>query len=156
MVEKASQATIAFNDELWIGRAAASGGTYTWTQILGIETLPFPEKTPDDIDVTHMQSPGRSRETIPGIMTVGEASLEKQYWPKDPGDILLEQLATATETGAGETVLVEFKIDGGVRRTYRGRINGFTPSPAVTEKRMVTVSMSIFDRQKTDIRPVTP
>lgn len=150
----ASQADVGFNDELWIGRTVT--GVTTFTQIGGIESLPFPEKVPEDIDVTHMQSPGRSRETIPGPLPVGEASLEKQYWPGHAGDILLEELAALSEAGTAEDVLIEFHIDGGARRTYRGHIVGFTPSPTVGEKRMVTVNMKIFDRQATNDRVITP
>lgn len=156
MAEWASQAEIAYQDELWIGRTPSGGGAVEWTQIGGIESLPFPEKVPDEIDVTHMQSPGRSRETIPGLLSVGEASLEKQYWPAHEGDILLDELAGLTETGTPEDVLIEFSIDGGARRTYRGRITTFTPSPTVAEKRMVTVVMSVFDRQPTNPRVVAP
>lgn len=154
MAEWASQAEIAFQDELWIGRTPSGGGAVEWTQIGGIESLPFPERTPEDVDVTHMQSPGRTRETIPGLMPVADTSLEKQYWPTHEGDILLDELAGLTETGEAEDVLIEFSIDGGARRTYRGRINTFTPGTTVAEKRMVTVGMSIFDRQPTNDRVV--
>lgn len=150
MAEFASQADIGYQDEMWIGRTA--GGGATWIQIGGIESLPFPEKVPEDIDVTHMQSPGRSRETIPGLLSVGEASLEKQYWPAHEGDILLEELAALSEAGTPENVLVEFHIDGGARRTYRAHVVGFTPSPSVGEKRMVTVNLKVFERQATNDR----
>lgn len=156
MPELASQADIGYQDEMWIGRTPSGGGAVTWTQIFGIETLPFPEKLPEDIDVTHMQSPGRSRETIPGLLAVGEASVEKQYWPLHAGDILLEELAALSEAGTPENVLVEFSIDGGARRTYRGRVDAYTPSPSVGEKRMATLALKIFDRQTTNARVVTP
>lgn len=154
MVEWASQAEIAFQDELWIGRTV--DGTVEWEQIGGITGLPFPERTPEDQDVTHMQSPGRTRETKPGLMPVAEASVEKQYWPDHAGDLLIEELATLTETGAPEDVLIELKIFEGARRTYRGRINSYTPSSTVAEIRMATLAMSIFDRQPTNPRVETP
>lgn len=146
MPERASQADIAWNDELWIGRATTPGGsTYEWTQIFGIETLNTPEKTPDDIDVTHMQSPGRTRETIPGLLSAADWSQEKQYWPGDEGDILLEELAGLTEAGTKEDVLVEYNV-AGIRRTYRGYVNAFTPSASIGDKRMVSLSMKVFER----------
>lgn len=152
MAEWASQAAIAFQDELWIGRT--DGGTTEWTQIGGITALPFPERTPEDVDVTHMQSPGRTRETIPGLMPVADTSLEKQYWPDHQGDILLEELAELTEIGESEDVLVEFLIEGGTRRTYRARVNSYTPSSTVAETRMATLAMSIFERQAANDRVV--
>lgn len=150
---KASEADIGYNDEMWIGRTVAA--TTTWTQVFGIESLPFPKKTPEKIDVTHMQSPGRSRETIPGLLDVGEASFEKQYWPLDPGDILLQELADLSEAGTDEDVLIEFHIvDGAMRRTYRARVAGYTPTSSVGEKRMVEVELDLFERQATNTRVI--
>lgn len=142
-VEVASQADIGWRDELWIGRTVAE--VTTWTQILGVETLGTPERTPEEVDVTHMQSPGRTRETIPGLLTSADWSQELQYWPAHESQELLETLAGLTETGEKEDVLVEFGV-GGVRRTYRGYVNTFTPSSTVGDKRMVTLGMKIFER----------
>lgn len=156
MAERASQADIAWNDELWIGRTiAGEPETVEWTQIYGIETLNTPEKTPDDIDVTHMQSPGRTRETIPGLLSSADWSQEKQYWPADEGDLLLEELAGLTEAGTKEDVLVEYNV-AGIRRTYRGYVNAFTPTASVGDKRMVSLSMKIFERVLPNPRTVTP
>ncbi|MDZ7823670.1 MAG: hypothetical protein U5K75_06230 [Ahrensia sp.] len=63
---------IAYDWELWIGRTVAS--TLTWTQIFGFTDLPFPDQVPEDIDVTHMQSPGRTRETFRTIARCGLVS----------------------------------------------------------------------------------
>lgn len=142
-VEVASQADIGWQDELWIGRTVAE--VTTWTQILGVETLGTPERTPEEVDVTHMQSPGRTRETIPGLLTSADWSQELQYWPAHESQELLETLAGLTETGEKEDVLVEFGV-GGVRRTYRGYVNTFTPSSTVGDKRMVALGMKIFER----------
>ena len=122
---------------------------------MGLEALPLPEKVPEDVDVTHMQSPGRSRETIPGLMPVGEASVEKQYWPTHAGDVLLESLVALTEAGTPEDVLVEFNIDDGARRTYRAYVASYTPSSTVGEKRMATLSLRVFERKATNARVVS-
>ncbi len=152
-VEVASQADIGWQDELWIGRTVAE--VTTWTQILGVETLGTPERTPEEADVTHMQSPGRTRETIPGLLTSADWSQELQYWPAHESQELLETLAGLTETGEKEDVLVEFGV-GGVRRTYRGYVNTFTPTSTVGEKRMATLGMKIFERITPNPREVTP
>jgi hypothetical protein len=154
-VEVESQADIAYEYELWIGRTV--GQTTTWTEIYGIENLPFPEQVPEDQDVTHMKSPGRTRETIPGLLPVADATLEKQYWPEDAGDILLEDLAELTAAGTREDVLIEFNTGGATpsaRRTYRGYINTFTPTGTVGEKAMCSIAMKILDRQATNVRVI--
>lgn len=152
MVETASQAEVAWNDELWIGPLESGGIVTAWTQILGIEELNTPERTPDDIDVTHMQSPGRTRETIPGMLSAADWSQDLQYWPTHESQVMLDALATLTETGTYESVLVEFNV-GGIRRTYRGYINTFTPQASVGEKRMVSLSLKIHARQPSNPRP---
>lgn len=143
--EVASKAGIGWQDEIWIGRTG-SDDQVTWTEVLGIENLDFPEKTPDGIDVTHMKSPGRSKESIPGLQSEADYSTDLQYWPGQPHDVILEALAAATETGEPEYVQVEFKIKGGARRTYRGYVAAYTPKSPVGEKRMVSLAMKLAGR----------
>lgn len=147
MVEVVSEATVGWQEELWIGRTVAS--ITTWTQILGLEELNAPSKPPEDIDVTHMQSPGRSRETVPGLLPVGDWSQDLQYWPGSNHDVLLEELAADTEAGNRETVQFEFLFtDGGtpVRRVYSGYVNEYTPQSPLGDKRMVTLGLKLFAR----------
>lgn len=154
MAEEVSQVDIAYQYEMWIGRGE---GTIDWTQILGIETLPFPEQVPEDVDVTHMQSPGRTRETIPGLLPVVDAAVEKQYWPEHAGDVLLEELAGLTAAGTRENVLVEFNTGGAdpaARRTYQAYVNSFTPNGTVGDKAMVTANLKVMARQDTNERSI--
>lgn len=154
----ASQADIAYEYEMWIGREdGVTPGTYDWTQIFGIENLPFPEQAPEEIDVTHMQSANRTRETIPGMLAVVDASLEKQLWLGNAGDELLETLANLTATGDREDVLIEFNTGGAtpvIRRTYRAYINSFTPSGSVGDKAMATIGMKVFELKATNERVI--
>lgn len=155
MAQAASQVGIAYDWELWIGRGAS--GSEVWTQIYGFESLPFPQQAPDDIDVTHLNSPGRTRETKPGLLPVADWSQEKQMWPSDDGDILLEALVALTDAGTKEDVLFEFNLrpDGtGSRRTYRGYVNMFTPTGTVGEKEMSELSVKIMERQASNARTI--
>ncbi|MCJ8138432.1 phage tail tube protein [Falsirhodobacter halotolerans] len=145
MLEIESQADIGYQDELWIGPFGDGQTPTAWTQILGVEELGMPEKTPEDVDVTHMQSPGRSRETRPGLMAVADFSQDIQFWPEHPSQVLLDDLAELTEAGEPAYVLIEMNV-GGMRRTYRGYVNSFTPSGSVGDKRMASLAMKVFDR----------
>lgn len=155
MPERRSEADVSWGDQLYIGRFASGGGNPAFTQIYGIETMPMPERAPEDMDVTHQQSPGRSRETIPGLMAAADYSLEKQLWATDAGDLLLDELAGLSEAGSAEHVLIEFVV-ADIRRTYRGYVNAFTPQAPVGEKRPVTVAFKIFNRVTPDPRPLPP
>lgn len=162
MPERRSQADVSWNDQLYVGRFDAGGTTATFTQIYGLETLPMPEKAPEDQDVTHQQSPGRSRETKPGLMAVSDYTIEKQLWATeeggeilDEGDALLDELATLTEAGTEEHILVEMVV-AGIRRTYRAYVNAYTPTGVVGEKRMVNVAFKVFNRVTPNPRQISP
>lgn len=141
--EIASQADISYQDELWIGRT--SGSQTTWTQILGVEEIGMPEKAPDDVDVTHQQSPGRSKETIPGLLAAADWSQDLQFWPGHASQVMLDELATLTEAGTPEYISIEFNV-GGLRRTYRGYVSTFTPTGSVGDKRTASLAAKIFER----------
>ncbi|MFD2175936.1 hypothetical protein [Rhodobacter lacus] len=143
MVEVPSQADIGWQDELWIGRSA--NDVVSWTQILGVEEVAMPEKAPDDIGTTHMQSPGRSKETMPGMLAAADWSQDLQFWPEHPSHLLLDELAGLTEAGTREDVQIAFVV-GGLQRTYRGYVNTYVPSGSVGEKRMVALGCKIFER----------
>lgn len=155
MAQKDFAGSIAYDWELWVGRTESE--TLTWTQIYGFTDFPFPDQVPDDEDATHMQSPGRTKETTPALLPVADWSQEKQLWSGDPGDVLLDALATLTAAGTAENVLIEFNMDpegGLVRRTYRGYINSYTPTGSVGGKSMVNVAAKIMDRQPTNVRVI--
>jgi hypothetical protein len=159
MPQAASNVKIAYDWELWIGRTTIveDAPVLTWTQIFGFETLPTPPRTPEDVDVTHMQSPGRARETIPGLLPVADWSQDKQMWVGDPGDILVDTLAGLTEAGTRELVLFEFNLrpnGTGYRRTYRGYVNSYSPTGTVGDKEMATLALKIMDRQSTNPRVI--
>lgn len=158
MAQAAFAGDVAYDWELWIGRETTPGADdHTFTQIYGFESLPFPEQVPEDIDVTHLQSPARTRETIPGLLPVADWSQEKQYWSGNAGDVILEALSTLTAAGTKEDVLFEFNIDPAgtsARRTYRGYVNSYTPTGTVGDKAMANLSVKILDRQATNARVI--
>lgn len=147
MTQTAFAGDIAYDWELWIGRTV--GEITTWTQILGFTSLPFPDKTPEDIDATHMQSPGRSKETITGLAAAIDWSQEKQLWAGNAGDTLLETLAGLSDAGTPEDVLIEFNlVPGGTgpRRTYRGQVRAYVPTGEVGGIAMASVTVKIFNK----------
>lgn len=150
MAQMAFDGDIAYGWELWLGREASpGGGTYNWTQIYGITDLPFPEREPEKIDVTHMQSPGRTREEVPGLLSTSDWSQEKQYWANNAGDIALEALAQLTDAGTKEDVLLEFVAkskSGSVRRTYRGYVSQYTPTGSVGDVANANLTFTIMDQ----------
>ncbi|WP_417257354.1 hypothetical protein [Celeribacter sp.] len=143
MVEAVSQATVSYQDELWIGRTVSE--IETFTQVLGVEEVSMPENVPDDVDVTHQQSPGRTKETIPGMLPSADYSQDLQFWPNDAGQTIIDELAALTEAGTPEYVSLVFVV-GSKQRVYRGYVNSYTPTGTVGDKRMASMSAKIFNR----------
>lgn len=147
--EAKSQADISYQDELWLGRAATGGsGGYTYTQILGVETVAPPEQVPEEEDVTHQQSPGRTRETVMGLLPSVDLTQELQFWPEHPSQILLDTLAGLAAAGTPEDVQVVMVV-GGLKRANRAQVRSFTPTGTVGSKRMASVTFKVFE-------PITP
>ena len=159
MGQTASKADIAYDWELWIGRETGTeqDPETTWTQIRGFTALPFPDQQPERQDVTHMQSPGRARETIPGLLPEAEWSQEKQLWPDDDGDVLLKDLSGLTRAGTPEEVLIEFNLepDGtSFRETFRGEVASYVPTGTVGDVAVANLSLLIRDPQATNPRVI--
>jgi hypothetical protein len=116
------------------------------TQIMGGEQAGVPSQPPEDMDVTHFQSPGRTRETKPGMKPVADYTLSLQYWPGSETDELLMELADLTARGEREVVLLEITPNGGSTWTFMSYLNEYVPSMSATEKQMVDANWKVMAR----------
>jgi hypothetical protein len=71
----ASQAAIGYLTLL--ERGDANGANFV--EVAEVRSLSSPEETADDIEVTHMQSPGRRKEYIQGFVDTGECQFQVNY-----------------------------------------------------------------------------
>jgi hypothetical protein len=149
MPEQLSQVDIGYGTVIRVGR----GEGPTWTQIMGGETAGVPSQPPEDIDVTHFQSPGRTRETRPGMKAVADYELELQYWPGSATDLLLLELADLTSEGEPEIVLLEITPNGGATWVFSAYVNEYVPSSSVGDKQMVRVSWKVQARVLVEAAP---
>lgn len=144
MPEAVSQVNLGYGTVVRVGRTV--GESTVWTQIMGGEAAGVPSQPPEDIDVTHFQSPGRTRETMPGLKPVADYSLELQYWPGSATDLLLLELDELTSAGTREIVLFEITPNGGSTWTFMAYLNEYVPSSSVGEKQMVSANWKIQAR----------
>lgn len=142
MPEQLSQVDIGYGTVIRVGRGLGP----TWTQIMGGEQAGVPSQPPEDIDVTHFQSPGRTRETKPGLKPVADFDLELQYWPGSATDLLLMELADLTSAGEREIVLLEITPNGGETWIFQSYLNEYVPSMAVADKQMVNARWKVMAR----------
>ncbi len=81
----ATEARIGLGTEFWL--EATAGGTLTKLgEILGV---PSPSITVDEVEATHMGSPGGYREYITGLRDGGEGEITMNYVPGSPTDLLI-------------------------------------------------------------------
>lgn len=58
-------------------------------ELLNVFNLTLPNPQVEDVEVTHYKSPGREREYISGLIENGEITIEMNYVPGSPTDLLL-------------------------------------------------------------------
>ena len=94
-----SQASIGWGSsfELFNGTAL--------TAIAEATSIGFPEYTADEIEVTHLLSPGRIREFISGLTDAGELAVEMNYIPGSPTDLMLQAAQKQGNTRAWKIVV---------------------------------------------------
>lgn len=74
-------------------------------ELLEVVEVTFPSDETDEVEATHLQSPGRRKEFISGLIDGGEVTITTNYDPGNATDLLL----TAAKE-AGTTRKVKFVI----------------------------------------------
>lgn len=80
-----TEALIGWSSEFWLDNA---GGTLT--QLGEILSVTPPNPQVEDVEATHMLSPGRRREYIAGLIEDGEGSFEMNLVPGSATDVLIQ------------------------------------------------------------------
>lgn len=120
-----------------IGRTVAN--TTTFTALAGVKDITLPESTVDEIEITNMDSPNRTKEFMAGLNDNGEISLEMLWEPESATDDLLLAIK---ETG--ETVQIRFDIVGTTTpETYAGFLKGYTRTAPVSAELNATATFRI-------------
>jgi predicted secreted protein len=94
--------------------------------------------TADRIDATHMQSPGRRREYIAGLIDTGEASFEINWIPGNATDELLRGLMDS-----GATVQHKIEFPNGVSVSYDAAIIGYEKEIPVDDRMTATITVAV-------------
>jgi hypothetical protein len=113
-----------------------SGGAFV---AVGEVTVITPgEATTDRVEATHMQSPGRRREYIAGMIDSGEASFEINWLPGDATDLLIRGLLSS-----GAVVEHRITFPNGVTVTYDAAITGFTKALPIDDRMTATITIAV-------------
>ena len=110
----------------------------TWTTLAEVFDITPPNDTVDEIDATHMQSPNRTREFIPGLIDPGEASFEMNFVPGSASDLKIASLK-----GAGTRVKCRITFPNSVSWTFSGWVSGYEPAVPTDDKMTATVTWRV-------------
>jgi HK97 gp10 family phage protein len=96
----------------------------------------------DQIDVTHMQSPGRRREFITGLIDSGEASFEMNFIPGSASDQRLNSLLTLP-VGISRRRSCRISFPNGVTWTFDAELTGYDPAIPFDGKMTAAVKFKV-------------
>lgn len=113
-----------------------SGGAVV--QIAEVINVTPGEATADRIDATHMQSPGRRREYIGGLIDSGEASFEINWLAGSDTDVLLRDLMRT-----GETADHIITFPNGVTVEYEAVVTGFSKAVPLDDRMTATITVAV-------------
>lgn len=131
-----TQAIIGYGSTIEVETSAGSG---VYTKLGEVTSITPPNEKVDQIDVTHMESPNRTREFIQGLIDPGEMSLDINYVPGGSTDdfIIAWRLA-----GESRSVKLTFPSSAAVW-TFPAFILGFTPTMGVAEALKAALSLKV-------------
>lgn len=127
-----TEAIIGYNSKYSI----FSGGI--WADVAEVFNITPGEATTDRIDATHMQSPGRRREYISGLIDSGEASFELNWLPSSPTDVLLRGLMTA-----GSVANHRITFPNGVTVEFEAAVTGFSKAIPIDDRMTATITVAV-------------
>ncbi|MER5171589.1 phage tail tube protein [Thioclava kandeliae] len=117
---------IGFGSTVRIGR----GETPNWTELALVGDIDMPDEQIDEIETTHMKSPGRRKQFISGMTDGGEVSIPMNYIPGSASDLLLQEIKAS-----GEVVLIEITLTAdGTPETFAGFLKGYARTAPVGDK----------------------
>lgn len=129
-----TQASIGYGSFFHISEDNGS----TWIELAEVYDITPPNDTVDEIDATHMQSPNRTREFIPGLIDPGEASFEMNFVPGSASDLKIAALKVA-----GARVKCRITFPNAVTWVFSGWVSGYEPAVPTDDKMTATVTWRV-------------
>jgi hypothetical protein len=128
--------TLGFGLGVDVGR----GDPIAWTEVVGIDDIDFPAGEADEVEVTHMKSPNRTKEYIAGLIDNGSVTVPHHWVQGSDTDILLTALRTS-----GETIQIRFTTAeaGATPEAYAGFLKSYKRTAPVNDKMMADADFRI-------------
>jgi len=130
-----SNADLGYNTRFAIEDAPGSG---VFVELAEVYSVTPPEVTIGEVDVTHFQSPGRSRQYIPALSDNGMAQAEMNYIPNSVTDQRLEALRAA-----GTVLAMRITYPNGARVTFPAYVSTYAKSIPVDDRMTATAGFKV-------------
>lgn len=109
-----------------------------WTTLGGVANITPPNESVDQVDITTMDSPDRTREFIPGLRDLGDMTISINYVPGNDTD----EYVLAWRS-AGDVRDVEITYPTGVKDTFPGFPTGYSPTLATADKSSADLKLKV-------------
>lgn len=127
--------SIGYGTKVSVLRSSATD----YHQLIGILDVTFPQATADEIDVTHMQSPGRAKQFISGLTDNGEVTLTMLWIPGSETDKMLRECQKS-----GEIMQIKFETANGLYIDISvGFLKGYAGQAPVNEKQTIELTFRL-------------
>lgn len=115
-MSETQKASTGFNGEAWISTDETAGNLEELVQVVSFS---LPDITAEQVETTHLKSPGRMREYTAGMIDPGEIEIVLNFRPGSATDVLLEAAhASAIAGGVNRYVRLGVPELGTTTRMY--------------------------------------
>lgn len=119
--------------EMW----NVDAGPPAYVTLAEVFAITPPNESTDLVDVTHMQSPDRRRETIAGFTDGGEGTVEMNFVPGSATDALIRAVRTA-----GDNVSCRITFPNGATWTFDASVTGYEIDNPVDDRMTATLTFA--------------
>lgn len=130
-----TQAMIGYGTKFYLENDASPP---TLEELAEIVNVTPPNDSIAMLDATHMQSPNRTMEFVPGLTDPGSAGFVMNFIPGSNADVALQAWRTS---GARKQCRIVFP--NGVTWTFSGLLESYQPEAAVADVMRATVGIKV-------------
>lgn len=120
---------------------AATAAATTLTKLAEVTSVTLPNEQVAEVEVTHYESPNRTREFIPGLNDAGEITIEINWIPGSATDDLIA--AAKADAKVRTMRIVTPPDDTSQMYTFPGFVRGFEPAAPIDGRMTASITIRV-------------